>query len=104
MTSTKEFFEIVEAARLHYENLKTDIDNAKDRREHIRLTALAQGALNLLTELRRFEIGLVYTHTGDSEAYFERLKETGRLDDPDPTSVVLDVPEFKSPYDPRNVF
>lgn len=43
--------EIIETARTLYENIKADIDNASTRIEHIRLSALAQEAANLLTEI-----------------------------------------------------
>lgn len=41
--------QINEAARMLYENIKADINNASTRLEHIRLTALAQEAANLVT-------------------------------------------------------
>jgi hypothetical protein len=40
--------EITQAARMLYENIKADIDNASTRLEHVRLTALAQEAANLV--------------------------------------------------------
>jgi vacuolar-type H+-ATPase subunit E/Vma4 len=43
--------EIIETARALYENIKADIENASTRIEHIRLSALAQEAANLLTEI-----------------------------------------------------
>ena len=91
-----EFTEIVEAARIHYENLKTDITNAKDRLEHIRLTALAQEAHNLYVELRAFNAGLVYTHTAAraNEQIWEESQLRATVDVP------LDLPDFKSPYTP----
>lgn len=98
------FSRIIEAAREHYLNLKTDIENAKDRVEHIRLTALAQEAHNLLTELELFDIGLVYTRVNnispeDLERYREvinaRKKLTAAGED-----LPLDLPEFKSPFTP----
>lgn len=46
--------EIVTAARMLYENIKADIENASTRIEHIRLTTLAQEAANLLTEIEKF--------------------------------------------------
>ena len=46
--------ELVEAARLHFNNLQSDITNASTRIEHIRLTTLAQEAANLLTNLENF--------------------------------------------------
>jgi hypothetical protein len=92
----REFIDIVEAARVHYENLKADIENASNRIEHIRLTALAQEAHNLLTELRSFNSGLVYSHTASRvhEQIWEEVQDHG--------STELDFPEFKSPFDPRN--
>jgi len=85
----RDYAKIVEAARIHYENLKTDIANAHNRIEHIRLTALAQEAHNLYTDLLAFQVGLVYSHTSSTNGYF--LKETP-----------LDIPEFKSPYIPQD--
>jgi hypothetical protein len=46
--------DIKQAARMLYENLKADIDNAGTRIEHIRISALAQEAANLLTEIENF--------------------------------------------------
>lgn len=46
--------QITAAARMLYENLKADIDNASTRLEHVRLTTLAQEAANLLTEIENF--------------------------------------------------
>ncbi len=86
----RDYSKIVEAARVHYENLKTDISNAHNRIEHIRLTALAQEAHNLYTDLLAFEVGLVYSHTSNTNGYFQ--KETP-----------LDLPEFKSPYTPPQI-
>lgn len=54
---------IVEAARNHYANVTADIQNASTRLEHMRLTALAQEAENLVTELENFAFGLVYSHS-----------------------------------------
>ena len=99
MSNGRDFSKIVEAAREHYTNLKTDISNAKDRIEHIRLTALAQEAHNLLTDLIVFETGLVYSHTAGRAHEQLQLRvdeESGRVEDQDP----LDLPEFKSPYKP----
>lgn len=45
--------EIESAARMLYQNIKSDIDNASTRLEHVRLTALAQEASNLLTEIEK---------------------------------------------------
>lgn len=46
---------IIEAARVHLENLLADINNASTRLEHVRLTALAQEAENLYTELVHYQ-------------------------------------------------
>ncbi len=46
---------IIEAARAHLENLLADIDNASTRLETVRLTALAQEAENLYTELVHYQ-------------------------------------------------
>lgn len=86
----RDYDAIVEAARLHYENLKTDIENSKDRIEHIRLTALANEAHHLLTDLLAFQVGLVYSHTN----------VVNGPTDPAPQQSTLDLPEFKSPYTP----
>jgi hypothetical protein len=86
-----DFQQIVNAARAHYENLKTDIENSKDRIEHIRLTALAQEAHNLLIDLQNFSTGLVYSHTGNVQPEIKTFNEP---------STPLDLPEFKSPYTP----
>jgi hypothetical protein len=51
----KNLDEVIESARIHYENVKADINNASTRIEHIRLTALAQEAANLLTDLQNLE-------------------------------------------------
>lgn len=45
---------IEEAARMLYENIKADIENASTRIEHIRISSLAQEAANLLTEIENF--------------------------------------------------
>ena len=47
---------IIEAARLHYANVSADIQNSSTRLEHMRLTALAQEAKNLVTELENFAL------------------------------------------------
>lgn len=47
--------QITEAARMLYQNIKADIDNASTRLEHVRLTALAQEAANLLTEIEKLD-------------------------------------------------
>jgi hypothetical protein len=41
-----------------------------------------------------FEVGLVYTHTLSTDAYFDKDV------DPKPQEEPLDIPEFKSPYLP----
>ena len=97
MKLNQEFTEIIEAARVHYENLKADIENASNRIEHIRLTALAQEAHNLYIELSAFNVGLVYSHTA-ARANEQILVEA------EDRSNQLDLPEFKSPFDPRNNF
>ena len=51
----KNLDQVIEAARIHYENVKADINNASTRIEHIRITALAQEAANLLTDLQNLE-------------------------------------------------
>lgn len=95
MSNGRDLSQIVQAAREHYMHLKSDIANAKDRVEHIRLTALAQEAHNLLTDLISFETGIVYTHTAKhaNDQIQERMS----------TQPQLDLPDFKSPYDPRNL-
>jgi hypothetical protein len=92
MTQGRDISKIVEAARYHYKTVSSDITNAKDRVEHIRLTALAQQAHNLLMDLIEFETGLVYSHTAEraNEQLIERI----------PIETPLDIPEFKSPYNP----
>ena len=95
----RDYSKIVEAARTHYDNLKTDIANSKDRVEHIRLTALAQEAHNLLTDLVAFQIGLVYSHTNNVDDYVLSTAAPAatfneQYEEP------LDLPEFKSPYTP----
>jgi hypothetical protein len=90
----RDFSLLTKAARTHYENLKADIENAHNRIEHIRLTALAQEAHNLLTDLLVFEVGLVYTHTLSTDAYFDRDVDEKKPEEP------LDLPEFRSPYLP----
>jgi hypothetical protein len=93
----RDFSKIIETARVHYINLKDDISNAANRIEHIRLSALAQEAHNLLTDLVAFELGLVYSHTNNTDAYVSSLV----LEDPSSTfDEPLDLPEFKSPFNP----
>lgn len=100
MSNGRDFSEILETARTHYENLKTDITNASTRLEHVRLTALANEAHHLYAKLRAFETGLVYSHTlriegvnAASEPAAETFNESEE---------VLNLPEFKSPFDPRH--
>lgn len=45
--------DIEASARMLYENIKADIDNASTRIEHIRISSLAQEALNLLNEIQK---------------------------------------------------
>lgn len=78
-----DYTNLVNAAREHYTNLSTDINNAKDRVEHIRLTALAQEARNLLNEIE----DLAAASAGGPETFIESQE-------------VLDLPDFKSPYNP----
>lgn len=59
--------EIIEAASLHYENALSDIENASTRIEHLRLSALAEEARTVLSMLKVFNVGLVYSHTGMSK-------------------------------------
>jgi hypothetical protein len=67
--------DLVTAARMHRDNITADINNASTRLEHVRLTALAQGAENLLTELENFAFGLVYSHSAAAmeQRKFEEL-------------------------------
>lgn len=97
MSNGREIAQIVEAAREHYKALSSDIANAKDRQEHIRLTALAQEAHNLLIDLIEFETGLVYSHTAERahEQFLQKIQNPATVDE-EP----LDLPEFKSPYQP----
>lgn len=88
----RDLHKIVEAARYHYKSLTADIANAKDRIEHIRLTAHAQEAHNLLTELIEFETGIVYSHTA--------LRAVQQFAERTPEEETLPIPEFKSPYNP----
>lgn len=104
-TASADFSRIIEAARLHYENLKTDISKAKDRVEHIRLTALAQEALSLWRELEVFEIGMVYTRLqslGPTE--LERYMQLNKVTAHEKSEISEEMPEFKSPFDPKNAF
>ena len=54
---SKTINELVEAARIHFENVQADIVNASTRIEHIRITTLAQEAAHLLTDLEKFATG-----------------------------------------------
>ena len=90
----RDFNKIIETARDHYKNLKSDIANAQNRVEHIRLSALAQEAHNLLTDLLAFELGLVYSHTNNIDGYINSMILNDTVDEP------LDLPEFKSPFNP----
>jgi hypothetical protein len=103
MSNGRDFSQIVDAARALYINLKTDIDKSKDRMEHVRLTVLAQEAHNLLTDLRTFGVGLVYTHGAVTEEDFQRAIEYQQEDAGQPFDEPLDLPEFRSPFDPRNL-
>lgn len=100
MPNGRDFTKIIETARVHYENLKTDINNAKDRIEHIRLTALANEAHKLYTDLLVFDVGLVYSHTNRIEGI--AAATTFNEAEKDQTLVPLDLPEFRSPFDPRH--
>jgi hypothetical protein len=60
--------EIESAARMLYENIKADINNASTRLEHVRLTALAQEAANLLTEIEKLD-GLDLTASSDCQDF-----------------------------------
>jgi hypothetical protein len=96
MSNGRDFTKIIEAARAHYQNVKHDIVNAKDRIEHIRLTALAQEAHNLLTDLLVFDVGLVYSHVSTGEV---EPRTTTFNEEPEDIEQ-LDLPEFRSPYKP----
>jgi hypothetical protein len=95
----KDYASIVNRARLHYAALKDDIANTANRIEYIRLSALATEAHHLLTDLIQFEQGLVYSHTNNTDEYFESRLATATIDEPS-TAAILDLPEFKSPYNP----
>jgi hypothetical protein len=104
MTQGKDFDVIIKTARSHYESIKADLSNAKDRVEHIRLSSLAQEAQNLLTDLIVFELGLVYSHLANTDAHTERKiaeDQENALTINEATGEILDLPEFKSPYNPR---
>ena len=51
----RSYQDLIDAARLHRDNLLADINNAATRLEHVRLTALAQEAENLYTELVHYQ-------------------------------------------------
>ena len=53
-----ELQQLADAARVHFENLLADINNASTRLEHVRLTALAQEAENLAAGIQHFINGL----------------------------------------------
>jgi hypothetical protein len=103
-----DFSRIIEAARIHYENLKADIENASNRIEHIRLTALTQEAHKLLTDIQIFQIGFVYTRISsmgpeDLERYREviNVREKIAADlNPASADMPLDLPDFRSPFTP----
>lgn len=59
--------DIEQAARMLYQNLKADIENASTRIEHIRISSLAQEAANLLTEIENFN--------GSSQAVVDSPRE-----------------------------
>jgi molybdopterin/thiamine biosynthesis adenylyltransferase len=52
--------DIIEAARLHYENSLSDIENASTRIEHLRLSALAEEAKLILDMLTNFALVSAY--------------------------------------------
>jgi hypothetical protein len=102
----QDFSRIIEAARLHYENLKADIPKSSNRIEHIRLTTLAQEAHKLLTDLEFFEIGLVYSRVASiSEEDVQRYRDlvNARQKLMNAEDLPLDLPEFKSPFTPPGV-
>jgi len=78
--TSKDLSIIIQTARDHYKAVSSDIANSKDRSEHIRLTALAQSAHNLLTDLIELETGLSVDASNETP---------------------LDIPEFRSPYNPN---
>jgi hypothetical protein len=94
MSNGRDISKIIEAARSHYKTVISDITNAKDRVEHIRLTALAQQAHNLLVDLMEFETGLVYTHSA--------AKSLDQINERPVDETPLDLPEFRSPYKPQD--
>lgn len=56
--------ELVTAASTLFENIKADIKNASTRIEHIRLTALAQEAANLLNKISEVDTAAANMYTG----------------------------------------
>lgn len=76
--------ELLNSAKVHYQNITADINNASTRLETVRLTALAQEAANLLTALENFGHGLVYSHSRTARDEYRKLQQ---LDD---TDVMLD--------------
>ena len=96
----RDFNRIIETAREHYINLKSDIENASNRVEHIRLTSLAQEAHNLLTDLISFDLGLVYSHTNNIDAQVEARMAAGQTFNETSDQEILDLPEFKNPFNP----
>lgn len=105
MKNLRDFSLIVETARIHYLNLKTDIENASNRIEHIRLTALTQEAHNVYVSLVAFEVGLVYSHTSRTDDYIEKMMAADTFngaseEKEEATAETLDLPEFVSPFTP----
>jgi hypothetical protein len=99
MTDNRDFSRIVERARLHYSALKDDISNTANRIEFIRLSALATEAHHLLTDLIQFEVGLVYSHVNGLNGIQGDPSEGQTFYEPS-TDTPLDLPGFKSPYNP----
>jgi hypothetical protein len=101
MKNLRDFSLIVETARIHYLNLKTDIENASNRIEHIRLTALTQEAHNVYVSLVAFEVGLVYSHTSLTDDYVNKMLAADTFNgSSEETAATLDLPEFVSPFTP----
>ena len=75
MINNQTYDDLVLAARILFDNLKADINNASTRIESVRLTALAQEAENLYINLSTFGVGLVYTHSASAASEYE--KQTG---------------------------
>lgn len=61
--------DVIEAARLHYENCVADIENASTRIEHLRISALAEEAKLVLELLNNFALGIVYTHAATDTSF-----------------------------------